>query len=73
MKEDKIWEIIALCLSGEANSKQKKQVIEWRSESQANELIFNELYQMWQQKNSQSPPFDSQKAFEKLNRKIQDS
>jgi ferric-dicitrate binding protein FerR (iron transport regulator) len=71
MKDDKIWEIIALCLAGEASGKQRQQLAAWRNENQNNELIFNELWQIWQQKNQKSPPFDSQKAFEKLNQKNQ--
>jgi ferric-dicitrate binding protein FerR (iron transport regulator) len=73
MNNDKIWETIALNLAGEASPKQMKQLENWREQNQANELLYKNLYQIWQQKKAQNPRFDSQKAFEQLSQKIQNT
>jgi ferric-dicitrate binding protein FerR (iron transport regulator) len=71
MVSAEIWEWIAACLADEANSEQREFISNWRKQHIENEKTYQALAHAWQAKPSPKKRFDSQKAFKKLDTKIQ--
>jgi ferric-dicitrate binding protein FerR (iron transport regulator) len=64
------WELIARFLSGEASKEEESNLLDWRSQSIENQQLYQEMYQIWHTKKEATDAFDSQKAFEKLTKRV---